>query len=1179
MDEVTHDAPVACSQPMIPSLDGEEAAGVQPAQGPQDQPCLIEATVVKMEEEGEAKLDSQEQMTSDVRETGEMPGRLVQIPFSEHSAPRESDLEGEERPGEQADPAPHSVGAANLTDVEDVQSAVVQQHADDMTADLDAKNTSHTKDDGLATQIIEPTPPHANQLESQVGMPTAILMPKAPVVNAGATTDPAPGAAKGDGQEVVEPGLLDDAPTDIKREQDESEQMSVEQEMPETVPAGEEENSDTPMPTREERERVRQTSMHRLLQAHKPSAYQFSKVIRYNRSLVVEKCLESAIYGELPRKSHVEPWLDDEDTQVQASQSRVMQYALARQKRLHDKIEGLRKRYRALNKDWHRHCARLDRMNEALESQGKGQLHGTNSGTGGSLLSQGLGLGGSQASGVNGGNAGVEESSGSLLAAMGASMTRANRRNTQTGFAGFGDAVRSEAEFLEILASLENADMQDPNMRAARTTATEPDMMINPDSRSPPLGDYDDDNGYVADPIAFYLSDFDPDYWTEEEKTTFERRYALFPKQFGKIAASLPHKTAKQCVHYYYLTKHDGFDYKSLSAARNRDRKRKSRVKPKKGRGSALMADLKGDDGEEEEQQSPVEGGVVVSESLSLINGRRPAGPSRARILTGTLPSGDLAVVAEEDEGGEGDGGGARKRRVDEMEAGEKRPKAGRGGKRSKSDKKGRATGAAAGTPVEGITANFAATDALHGDHDLAAAEALGALAGGVGAMSDGMSTLIDADLIAATTGKRKKTSKLVTGLTPPVNDAGEEGAKRSRQTTSSYWSVAERNEFLRSLATWGKDWDAISATLSTKSAAQARNYFSRNADEGEFVEAFTIASDNAGLPLQERQDLAAALIQRRAAMTTDKGQQPGVMPTSGYFANASTSDEGEAPVRGLNINSLLNEDAPAGDGTARRGSLNDWFGKEAKEDSNDDTEEDEQEREPGDYFGEVNPYHARYESGSGYPSSAAPPPSRYPVGQIHRRSPSILSSMPPPSAFIHTSRYQLPGQRAPPSGGGGEDRRSPMPGFHTNVLSRPTSSASEGIPFGQSYGQDRMAYGARESDIRPGWTASAPSPQQQQQQQRHASWPTVYSPAHLAPPASSSSSSLSPSSLSPYPPRPSTSGGPSHSPYHLPTDRPRSSGHMSTTSIRSLSPHPPPQLPPPNTSLFQRRDRMDSPP
>ncbi|PWN37731.1 uncharacterized protein FA14DRAFT_117644, partial [Meira miltonrushii] len=66
---------------------------------------------------------------------------------------------------------------------------------------------------------------------------------------------------------------------------------------------------------------------------------------------------------------------------------------------------------------------------------------------------------------------------------------------------------------------------------------------------------YDDDNGFVADPKAFYESDFDPDFWSEEEMTIFARRYSLFPKQFGKIAASLPQKTTAQCVAYYYLTK------------------------------------------------------------------------------------------------------------------------------------------------------------------------------------------------------------------------------------------------------------------------------------------------------------------------------------------------------------------------------------------------------------------------------------------------------------------------------------------------------------------------------------------------------------------------------------------------------------------------------------------------
>ncbi|PWN47713.1 hypothetical protein IE53DRAFT_305673, partial [Violaceomyces palustris] len=171
---------------------------------------------------------------------------------------------------------------------------------------------------------------------------------------------------------------------------------------------------------------------------------------------------------------------DDDDKQIARVRARLMEQQMAKRKRLNEKIANLKQQYRTINDEWQLHCARLDRISEPTS-------------------------------------------------------TRANRRNPQMGVAGFGDAVRSEAEFLEILASLESADMQDPNMRAARTTATAPEMIIDPDKEGPLKKDYDDDNGFVADPIAFYLSEFDPDLWSEEEKAIFAKRYALWPKQFGKI--------------------------------------------------------------------------------------------------------------------------------------------------------------------------------------------------------------------------------------------------------------------------------------------------------------------------------------------------------------------------------------------------------------------------------------------------------------------------------------------------------------------------------------------------------------------------------------------------------------------------------------------------------------------
>lgn len=55
-----------------------------------------------------------------------------------------------------------------------------------------------------------------------------------------------------------------------------------------------------------------------------------------------------------------------------------------------------------------------------------------------------------------------------------------------------------------------------------------------------------------------------------------------------------------------------------------------------------------------------------------------------------------------------------------------------------------------------------------------------------------------------------------------PLNTSADQVARK----TVSYWSVNERLEFLKVLATHGKNFEAIAQTLGSKSAIQVRNYF-----------------------------------------------------------------------------------------------------------------------------------------------------------------------------------------------------------------------------------------------------------------------------------------------------------------------------------------------------------------
>lgn len=497
--------------------------------------------------------------------------------------------------------------------------------------------------------------------------------------------------------------------------------------------------------------------------------------------------------------------------------------------------------------------------------------------------------------------------SSTILPSSGNSMTRSNRRNTQSsgGLVGFGDAVRSEAEFLEILASLESADMQDPSMRAARTTAVEPDMILdrwssavanglNDNEQEGDAGElyfgtkdkgwgksvYDDDNGFVADPKAFYESDFDPDFWSEEEMTIFARRYSLFPKQFGKIAASLPQKTTAQCVAYYYLTKkEDGHDYKALLNSRNRDRRRKTRlVKPKKGRGSALMADLKA---------ATVEGPVSSAIEEEDASPTTPVSPNA------------IPATARRSASGAGRGRSAQSQRKQMT------------GMKGSNDSDLSNTQMSSGKSIDG---------SMNSSKRPRGARAKGAV-----------SVEPNVEILAPAQQAANIDDSVLTGAVMKTSVDDPNTKQRIRQPTSSYWSVAERTQFLRSLSINGKDWDSVAQNLSTKSAAQARNYFSRNEKEADFVEAMNLANEQAGKPLEERIEAADKLMQKRALISNSEppSLHSSIPPIVESDAHPELKEE-PASRSGLNINSLLNADGDANTArSARRASAQEWFGNE----------------------------------------------------------------------------------------------------------------------------------------------------------------------------------------------------------------------------------------------------------
>ncbi|KAI9259314.1 hypothetical protein BY458DRAFT_588500 [Sporodiniella umbellata] len=168
------------------------------------------------------------------------------------------------------------------------------------------------------------------------------------------------------------------------------------------------------------------------------------------------------------------------------------------------------------------------------------------------------------------------------------------------------DAARSEAELLEIIQSLETAEMRNPESRAKKTTATIPPMIMDIRER---MRTFDDRSGLIEDPLTYYHTGPDTgDIWNQQEVTTFMESYMMYPKQFERISRAVGTKTAPQCVLFYYRKKKK-IDFKALmkKGRRGKTNKHRDRIaaairavtgesgsttRKAKSKGSALMADI-----------------------------------------------------------------------------------------------------------------------------------------------------------------------------------------------------------------------------------------------------------------------------------------------------------------------------------------------------------------------------------------------------------------------------------------------------------------------------------------------------------------------------------------------------------------------------------------------------------
>jgi len=442
-------------------------------------------------------------------------------------------------------------------------------------------------------------------------------------------------------------------------------------------------------------------------------------------------------------------------------------------KRREDDLEVMKSDYRELDKEWKAHCQRMEKIRE--KHQRKPIPHHSQLAPS-ALSAMGVLAPNTPAAdlslGFGGHDDGFSTPAHGFASLNSTPATITGRPSRRSGAAGaYGDAVRSEAEFLEILASLENADMQDPAIRAKRTAAVVPDLVVDPVERM--LLAFDDRNTLVSDPVEFFgitesaavRSDPSATEWTNAEVDIFCKRYSIHPKQFGKIAAHLPNKTLQQCILFYYRSKRT-IDFRRLSDRRTKDGRKKKTKLASTNKGSMLLANLhrtKSDD----EESPPASPRAAPTRGFFDISMRDNTGDSSttSRIYQGNTRRLDLAAPPR---------GRKPKSKVQVLDP-----------------------------PSEGTM------------------DAAMALAG-LTTKQDIMQTIVSD---AETEDAGNKSSKGVSEAEEEQNALKQSGpTARKRSNASSYWSVSEKTDFTRLLGIYGRNYALIAQEIPSKTATQCRN-------------------------------------------------------------------------------------------------------------------------------------------------------------------------------------------------------------------------------------------------------------------------------------------------------------------------------------------------------------------
>ncbi|GLB42326.1 putative SANT SWI3, ADA2, N-CoR and TFIIIB'' DNA-binding domains containing protein [Lyophyllum shimeji] len=398
-----------------------------------------------------------------------------------------------------------------------------------------------------------------------------------------------------------------------------------------------------------------------------------------------------------------------------------------RQTLLSEKVQRLRQEYLSLHERWVAHCAALDAQAAA--------------------------------------------------AAPAPELLQHTGRTTRRSMANLGDAVRSDLEMEQIIASLGNDDATDPNHLSLRNLANIPDMISVTNGKIDYF--FDDTNHLVEDPAEYYGPHTGIHDWTDQEKEIFLDKFAAYPKQFGMIAEHLPNKTAAQCVDYYYLHKKKLIDFRKV-ISQYAPNKRKRRGTGKK-KGNGLLADIRQHDAE-------VHGELGSSKTA----GR----PARGRK---TMPPPEPKEPKKS----------AAARRRNQLDftpsAGSATPTP-----EPESRRRGRRSTAAPSSRTVSVSLDDGEEEVPEEEPERPAKR-------------------------AKRTRKVKSAAIVVDELSTPepkLPEPTESVSRRKSGSSSAQWSEEDKSLFLTLLGQHGDDFKRIAASMPNKTTIQVSNYYKANLDE-----------------------------------------------------------------------------------------------------------------------------------------------------------------------------------------------------------------------------------------------------------------------------------------------------------------------------------------------------------